>query len=74
MATQITLPASGTLAAALRAFGRGLFETLEAFGRARAAAALYEKFALLSDEELARLGLSRDDVTRTIAARLDGKH
>jgi len=55
---------------ALSAAGRGIVASLEEFGRARAARALYTELAAMSDAELDALGLVRSDISRTVYAKV----
>ncbi|WP_150523311.1 DUF1127 domain-containing protein [Roseibium sediminis] len=50
--------------------GRSVRRAAENYGKARAAAALYEHMSALSDEQLADMGLQRDHVARTVFRRV----
>ena len=59
-----------TASAAFSSVLRGIGTFLEEFGQARAASAMYENLNGLSDEQLEELGLERNDIARTIAAKI----
>ncbi|MFD1697484.1 hypothetical protein [Roseibium aestuarii] len=58
------------LSGALSAFGKSCAVVFEEIGRARAARALYSEFAAMSDADLDAHGLKRDEVTRTVYAKV----
>lgn len=70
MADTYTASPFETVSASFSAFLRGIGTFLEEFGRARAASAMYDNLNGLSDEQLDQLGLERNDIARTVAAKI----
>lgn len=50
-------------------FGR-MMEAFDAIGKARAAHAMFNELSFMSDEELSKHGLKRDEIARTINAKV----
>ncbi|MBD8877615.1 DUF1127 domain-containing protein [Roseibium polysiphoniae] len=59
-----------TISSIASSLGRSFLETCESIGRARAAKVLYADLAGMSDEELANLGLKRDEISQTVYAKI----
>ncbi|WP_417667860.1 DUF1127 domain-containing protein [Roseibium sp.] len=58
------------LSAAFSAAGQRFLAVCEEFGKARAAKALYAELACMTDEELAELGMKRDEISRTVFSKV----
>ncbi|WP_417687302.1 hypothetical protein [Roseibium sp.] len=67
--TAFASPLEG-LSSALSAAGQRFLAVCEEFGKARAAKALYAELACMTDEELSELGMKRDEISRTVYAKV----
>ncbi|SHM89590.1 DUF1127 domain-containing protein [Roseibium suaedae] len=70
MAISVSSSPFDAVASAFSHAGSTLLAILEEFGRARAAKALYGELSVLSDAELAEMGLKRDEITNTVYSRV----
>lgn len=70
MASSIIASPLEVVSGAFVSFGHKFLEVCDAVGRARAAKALYSELACMSDEELGQHGLKRDEISRTVYAKV----
>lgn len=64
-----TSPLQG-IAAGLSAIGNSILAFFEDIGRARAAKLMYQDLSNMSDAELSSIGLKRNEISRTIYAKV----
>ncbi|MBD8891545.1 DUF1127 domain-containing protein [Roseibium litorale] len=70
MAISVSSSPFEAVASAFSHAGTSLLAIFEEFGRARAAKALYSELSVMSDSELAAMGLKRCDISHTVYARV----
>lgn len=70
MALSQTASSFDGFSASLASFGKSLAAFFEEVGRARAARALYSEFSAMSDAELDKFGMKRDDIAGTVYSKV----
>ena len=74
MAITYTVSPSEAVSSTATSFFREIRTLMKEFGRARAASAMYEELNGLSDEQLDKMGLARNDISRKVFAKVYDLH